>query len=78
MDKILIARHLSQAENHLRTAALHVENQRQLIADLERDGHSTLKAEALLDKFENSLSLHATNRDRIARELHESTAEETH
>ena len=71
MEKTLLVRHLAEAQMHLEAAELHVKDQRKRIAELAEDGHNVRKAEALLVQFENSLALHATNRDRIAREVRE-------
>jgi hypothetical protein len=43
------------AQQHVGDAAVHVENQRQLIHRLERDGHDTSDARALSKAFEESL-----------------------
>jgi hypothetical protein len=47
----------------------HVENQRIIIANLERGGHDTLQAESLFRTFEDMLALHVVHRDRLRKEL---------
>ena len=47
----------------------HVVRQRELVAELERDGHDTIQATDLLARFEELLQLHVGDRDRLRREL---------
>lgn len=47
---------LAMAERHVRDGERMVEQQRILIADLNRDGHATDVAEELLAKFEATLT----------------------
>jgi hypothetical protein len=71
MDRQTIAAHLDQAERHARQGAVHVQNQRTLLADLHRGGHDTTEASSLLRRFEELQSLHVADRDRLRRELAE-------
>jgi type II secretory pathway predicted ATPase ExeA len=43
---------LEVAERHVREAAMRVERQRKLIAELHSQGHSTVEAERVLTSFE--------------------------
>lgn len=69
MDRHAISAHLEQAEHHVRQGAVHVANQRNLIADLDRDGHDTTDARALLRQFEELQELHVADRGRLRQEL---------
>ncbi len=64
-------RDLAQAERHVRLGEQHLALQRQLIAELERDGHDTVQAKAILRAFEETQALHIQHRDRLRRKLHE-------
>jgi hypothetical protein len=68
-DRRTISAHLEEAERHARQGAIHVANQRNLIADLERGGHDTTDARALLRQFEDLQELHVADRDRLRQEL---------
>ncbi|MBV9434173.1 MAG: hypothetical protein JO137_20310 [Hyphomicrobiales bacterium] len=61
--------HLSEAEAHVAEGMRHVENQREIIANLERGGHDTFEAEWLLRTFEDTLAMHVAHRDRLRKEL---------
>ena len=63
--------YLQRARNHVTQSEQHVRRQRELIADMERDGHDTELARELLAKFEKMLMLHLANRDRLIEELSE-------
>lgn len=67
----MLRRHLAQAEEHVATGYRNIARQRGLIAELERDGHDTAKARALLSQFEELHALQLDDRDRILRELGE-------
>jgi len=57
--------HLAMADRHIATGNRVVTSQRELISELEADGHDTEKALALLARFEDSLELHLAVRDRL-------------
>ncbi len=69
MDRAVILEHLAQAEEHVVLAQEHVQQQRDLVARLEHDGHDTTMARALLEQFEKFLAMHISDRDRLAKEL---------
>ena len=69
MDHATIADHLAQAERHVVAGERTLAHQRGLVAELERDGHDTSQARALLVQFEELQALHISNRDRLRREL---------
>jgi hypothetical protein len=47
MDRAIIQDHLAQAERHVSQGERHLSRQREIIADLERDGHDSSVAQAL-------------------------------
>jgi len=69
MDQQMLLDHLKQAEQHVALGKGHVALQQRLIADLERDGHDTTDARALLKQFEEIQVLHLEHHDRLLREL---------
>ena len=72
MDRQMILDYLKFAERHVANGTAHVKRQRQVIADLDRDGHPTGRSEQLLAVFENFLTMHIAVRDRLLGELRES------
>jgi hypothetical protein len=68
MDRNTILEHLALAQRHVREAEQHVDRQRQLIAELERDGHDVTLANALLDQMEQLYVMHMSDRDRLQKE----------
>jgi hypothetical protein len=60
---------LALAERHVSEAEIHVARQRELVAKMERDGHETGLARALLLKFEELLAIHKADRDRLRSEV---------
>ena len=69
MDRALTEDHLAQAERHVADGHRHVAHQRELVANLERDGHDAVQARSLLAQFESLLALHIADRDRLRSEL---------
>ncbi len=65
----MLRKHLTQAEKHVASGEQHVRRQRELVAELERDGHDTAVAKQLLAEFERLWEMHIADRDRIQREL---------
>lgn len=69
MDRQMLLEHLAKANEHVELGERHVRRQRELIAELERDGHDSTRARQLLEQFEKLQEMHITDRDRIEREL---------
>jgi hypothetical protein len=65
----MLMAHLAQASRHVREGERHIARQREIVCELERGGHDTSKAQALLIQFEELQALHVADCDRIAREL---------
>jgi len=72
MDRQMILDYLKLAERHVANGTAHIERQRQIIAEVDRDGHPIGRSEELLAVFENSLTMHIAVRDRLLGELRES------
>ncbi len=71
MDRDTILTHLALAEHHVAVGEVHVERQRLIVEELERDGHAQTLNEAkeLLKRFEEVLALHIEDRDRLKKML---------
>jgi len=69
MDSRKIRRDLRQAEKHIRTGEAEAEQQRRIVEALERHGHDSRTARALLKTFEDLQATHVAGRDAIAHEL---------
>jgi hypothetical protein len=52
MDQEMLKRRLAEAEGHIATGDKNIARQRDLIAQLERDGHDTASATTFLHEFE--------------------------
>jgi hypothetical protein len=71
MDRAILESHLAFAEEHVSKSKKHISRQRELIEELERDGHLQLawSAERLLAQFIELDALHVAHRDRLRLEL---------
>jgi hypothetical protein len=69
MDREQTLQHLAEAEDHVAVGMQHIARQRELIAQLERDGHDVTQARALLEQFEQLQEMHVADRDRLRRSL---------
>ena len=69
MNKVTILNNLHKGENHVREGSVHVENQKSMVLDLEADGHDVTQARELLASFEELLTLHRADHDRLWTEL---------
>jgi hypothetical protein len=58
IDRQQTMEHLALAEEHVALGAKNVARQREIIAELRRDGHDTTAASALLVQFEEAQALH--------------------
>ena len=73
--KIAILRdHLAMASRHVASGNRVIVRQKQLIVELESDGHDTSVALSLLALFEDLQSLHLADRDRLIKELRSAEA----
>ena len=70
-DRAMIERHLAQAEEHVTLGESHIVRQKQIVADMERDGHveAAQIARELLETFESTQESHLGDRDRLRADL---------
>jgi hypothetical protein len=69
MDNALWKEHLAKAEQAVADSERHIARQKELIAELERDGHSGQAARELLAQFESVQAVHIAHRNRLRRDL---------
>ena len=69
MDRAIQLEHLAEAERHIAEGKARIVKQRAIIADLERDGHDTTQAYALLRTFLKTQAGHEEHRKSILDEL---------
>jgi hypothetical protein len=55
MDRDMVERHLAMAERHVAEGQERVNNQRRLVAEMERDGHDLTEARRPSVKLENAV-----------------------
>jgi arginine repressor len=65
--------HLTAVELLIAETKRHVNHQRELVAELESDGHDTSQATRLLAQLEEVLATQIAERDRVRKELGLST-----
>jgi len=58
MDRAIQLQHHAEAERHVAEGRAHVARQREIVLQLERDGHDTTEARKLLDTFEVTQRAH--------------------
>ncbi|MGD9880981.1 MAG: hypothetical protein AB7I59_27195 [Geminicoccaceae bacterium] len=76
MDRALWKQHLVLAEKHVAVAERIVGAQKQIVAELQRDGHSTDMAQRILKAYEDILELHIADCERLKKKL--ATDDATH
>jgi hypothetical protein len=69
MDRATLLQQLAEAEHHMAEGRRHLTHQETIIAALDRDGHDTTDALALLATMRETQALHQQERDRILRKL---------
>jgi hypothetical protein len=69
MDRATLEEHLALAAAHVAAGERLVARQRELVAQLERDGHDTLEATKVLNQLEQLQALYIADRDRLRKEL---------
>jgi uncharacterized coiled-coil protein SlyX len=69
MDRSALQDHLAAAERHLDEAEWQAANQRELVAELERNGLDTAEPARLLAELEDLLAAHVADCDRLRKEL---------
>jgi len=71
MDREMARQRLEQAERHVAEGERHVVRQRELAAELKRDGRDFRLAIEVLHQFEQTQELQVADRDRLRKELNE-------
>jgi hypothetical protein len=69
VDKATLLTHLAMAERHVAQGERHVARQREIVAELERDGHPVADSKNLLRLFVELQTMHIADRDRLVAEL---------
>ena len=69
MDRTLLEEHLDLARRHIALGQKHLMRQKEIIDELERDGHDVNEAKYLLDLFKDVQALHIAHRDRLLEEI---------
>jgi hypothetical protein len=69
MELAMILEHLAMAERHVTEGEQRIDKQRALIARLQHDGHNTDAALALLERFQELLTMQKADRERLQAEL---------
>jgi hypothetical protein len=69
MDRAVWEEHLAQTEWHIVEAEKRVARQREIVAELERDGRRATAARSRLAAFERLLAMHLSDREQLRREL---------
>jgi len=69
MDRAILEQHLLQAESHVTLGEQHIARQREIVTQLERDGHGSTEARKLLALFVETQAAHIADVDRLQRQL---------
>ena len=67
VDRTTLLEHLAKAERHVAQGEAHIGRQEALVLDLERDGHDTKRALALLATLRETQAQHILNMARRSR-----------
>jgi hypothetical protein len=70
-DREMFLRHLAEAKRAVSRGNAHIARQREIVAELERDGHNTTKARDLLATFETVQASHEEYLARLRAEIAE-------
>ena len=73
LDRATLLEHLAQAERHVAQCEAHIGKQEALVVELDRDGHDTKNASALLATFRQTQAQHVLNVERLLKELQQHT-----
>jgi chromosome condensin MukBEF ATPase and DNA-binding subunit MukB len=71
MDRAVLLKHLQQARAHIAEGERHIRRQREIIDELERDGHNAELARELLVTLERVQETHISAGDRLVKMLEE-------
>jgi hypothetical protein len=67
----MLKAHLAMAERHVAEGEVHIRHQKEIVAQLQRDGHDVTTAAHMLAVLEGTQKLHVADRDRLRRLLAE-------
>ena len=67
--RAMLQQNLALAERHIAEGEIRITRQREMIAELERDGHDTTAAQGLLAVFQHTMALYVADRERLQNEL---------
>ena len=68
-NRSLQAQHLSNLVDYLIAGARHIERQKAIVQELERDGHDTAQAQQTLQQMEELQKIYLSEKDRLLKEL---------
>ncbi|HXD14043.1 MAG TPA: hypothetical protein VNU65_07680 [Xanthobacteraceae bacterium] len=68
IDRDLVLQHLARAQEQVELGAQNVVRQREIVAQLERDGFDNSGARTLLLEFEEAQTVYIAARDRLQKE----------
>lgn len=71
MDRKIVEDHLRLAKEHAARGRQHVARQREIVDELEHDGHDTMMARTLLKTYEETQEMHEADVLRLTKELAE-------
>ena len=71
MDRDVLGRDLTRVEERVAIGANNIALQRELIAELDRDGDDGSQANHMLAQFLDLQTMHIADRDRLTKELSE-------
>ena len=69
MDRETELAHLATAEKAVSDGERHIQHQEQIVAELDRDGHDTKEALALLATFRRIQTQHVAHRDFLLKKI---------
>jgi hypothetical protein len=69
MDRKIFEEHYLRTEEHVPLGAQHLARQRELVAELQNEGHGTREARKVLGVFSDLQDAHIAHRDRQKQEL---------
>jgi hypothetical protein len=71
MNREMELQHLALAEEAIARGERHIQREEQMISELDRDGHDTSEALALLETYRQTQAAHVAHRNLILQMLHQ-------
>jgi hypothetical protein len=69
MNQVMLKAQLSAAERHVANGEHRIALQREIVAELERNGRDSVRATLVLRSFEQSQAFDIAHRERLRKEL---------